>query len=329
MLPQFEETIVQASSFWQAKSISVLQRTGEPPTRITRVLQINGPSYHLRGCKSVNPLRTQGERHSSLLHPERELLRLACADAEDRRNQEPCFDMEDLQAPLFTCSLKKSPGPSILHYQGWRLFHPKVLHATLSKKFRNPDHPRECSESTSNLSQRKQKVEICALYPWLRTTAKLIDKIFLPRSRFWANANISVFFEWYGFRTGVWAEYQMTRLLHDVRITKTAAVFIPVELKGEFWSCHVRDTLTIPEVKRSPSWMDTILELPNDKEIYQGCFPNHARFRFATRPRRLAPKVSHPLACSSSCTWMDFYGKSTISATMVTLSWMLVVIQEV
>jgi len=43
MLRHFEETVLQASSFWKGKSIPPVQRPGEPPTTNTTVLHIDGP----------------------------------------------------------------------------------------------------------------------------------------------------------------------------------------------------------------------------------------------------------------------------------------------
>jgi len=94
----------------------------------------------------VKLLRIQGERPSSTRFQETQLLRLACADVEDRHNQEPCFDMHDFNSALVICSLRKSPGPSGLRYEHWRLLHPKVLQAlktTLSQEFRHPEHSQE------------------------------------------------------------------------------------------------------------------------------------------------------------------------------------------
>ena len=70
-------------------------------------------------------LRIQSERPSSMRFQETQLLRLSCADVEDRHNQEPCFDMHDLNSALVSCSLRKSPGPSGLRYEHWHVFRSK------------------------------------------------------------------------------------------------------------------------------------------------------------------------------------------------------------
>jgi hypothetical protein len=94
----------------------------------------------------VNLLRIQSERPPSTRFQETQLLRLSCADVEHRHDQEPCFGMHDLNSALVSCSLRKSPGPSGLRYEHWRLLHPKVLQAlttTLSQELRNPEHSQE------------------------------------------------------------------------------------------------------------------------------------------------------------------------------------------
>jgi len=74
-----------------------------------------------------NLLRIQSERPYSTRFQETQLLRLSCADVEDRHNQDPYFDMHYLNSTLFSCSFRKSSGPSGLRYKNWRLLHPKVL----------------------------------------------------------------------------------------------------------------------------------------------------------------------------------------------------------
>jgi len=107
----------------------------------------------------VNLLRIQSERPSSTRFQETQLLRLSCADVEDRHDQEPCFDMHDFNSALVTCCFRKSPGPS-------GLLQPKVLQALttiLSQEFRTLNTRKNLSESTSNVSQRKHEIDICAL----------------------------------------------------------------------------------------------------------------------------------------------------------------------
>ena len=65
---------------------------------------------HREDPVTVKLLKIQGERLSSTRFKQTQLLCLACADVENRHNQEPCFDMHGLNAALLTCSLRKSPG---------------------------------------------------------------------------------------------------------------------------------------------------------------------------------------------------------------------------
>ena len=121
---------------------------------------------HLQDAMGVNLLRFQGERPSSTRFQETQLLRLSCADVEDGRNQEPCFDLQDLNAALLICSSRKSPGFSCLRYEHLRLFHAKGLQAlipTLGRDFRNSEHSRELLVIHINRlpkKPRKREVEI-------------------------------------------------------------------------------------------------------------------------------------------------------------------------
>jgi len=91
--------------------------------------------------------------------------------------------------------LSKSPGISGLHYDHWRLFHPKVLQAltiTLIHDFRNPDNSWELLRIHVKPLPKKARGRDIRPISLIETTLKLIEKMFLPKSRFEASAHISV-----------------------------------------------------------------------------------------------------------------------------------------
>jgi len=89
MLPQSEETVLQASLLWKANSIPALSRCAA-----NHKYESSGDWDEI----GVNVL----SQHSFLC--------LACADVEDRHNQERCLDLNHLNAALLSCSLRKRPS---------------------------------------------------------------------------------------------------------------------------------------------------------------------------------------------------------------------------
>jgi hypothetical protein len=155
-----------------------------------------------------NLLRIQSKRPSSTRFQETQLLRLSCADVEDRHDQEPCFDMHDLNSALASCSWRKSPGPNALRYEHWRLLHPKVLQAlttNLSQEFRNPEYSQELLRIHIKPLPKKAGGRDIRPTSLIETTVKLIDKMFLPKLRLWASTHTPVLPEQYEFGQ----EYQL------------------------------------------------------------------------------------------------------------------------
>jgi hypothetical protein len=241
----------------------------------------------------VNVLRIQSERPFSTRLQDTQLLRLSCADVEDRHNQEPWFDMHDLNSPLVSYSLRKSPGPSGLPYEHWRLLHPKVLQAlttTLSKEFRNPEHSRDMFRIHIKPLPKKAGGPDIRPISLIETTVKVIDKMFLPKLRLWASTLTLVLPEQYGIWTGVSAEDQMIGLVHDVMQIKRASVLISVDLKGAYDRVSSEELLHCLNSKGiPPEWIPYLIHVMLNKHL-KVVSQKPSRFTLTTCLRRLSTR---------------------------------------
>jgi len=310
MLSLFEETVLQASSFWKAKSIPALKRPGEPPTTNTRVLLTDGSSSPTEwlACRrgnyreneiGVNVLRIQVERPSSTRFQETQLLRLACAHFENRRNQDPCFDMKDLNAALLSYTLRKVQVP--------------VLSATnigvpFTQRFSKP-LPNQA---------RGRDIRLISL---IETAVKLIDTMFLQN---WGSAQAHTF-QFFQSNMEIGQESQLeTKWLESAwcQAHQNSRRSYFSGLERRVWECQLRESLTISKFQRSPVWMDAILEARNDEQTCQGCFAKQSRFSLASRLPRLSTRP--PILLHTLCVvlgWMSKGNQQAVRPKLLFRGW--------
>jgi hypothetical protein len=85
--------------------------------------------------------------------------------------------MHDLNSALISCSLRKSPGPSGLRYEHWRLLHPKLLQAltsTLSQEFCKPEHSQELLRASQGYFTKQSRFSLATCLRRLATRPPIL-----------------------------------------------------------------------------------------------------------------------------------------------------------
>jgi len=198
--------------------------------------------------------------------------------------------MHHLNAVLLSFTLKKAQVPVVSATNIGVSFTSRFCKPWLQPSAQNSltlNTRKNCSESTSSLSRRKQEVEIDALYLWFTPLSNWLKRCFSQNWGFGeghtfqssqinmdSGQDCQLETKWFGFCMMSGTPRERLYLIK--------------------WSWKVRMTVSAQRnsyIFSIPSvWMDTIPEPRNAEPTSQGCFPKQSRFSLGTYLRRLATR---------------------------------------